>query len=97
MSQILHFIDPLKDSVSRAEYDVYSAARVCTELDCELTGIPPAGYLASNPFGLKVLSIKVLHQINTMILANDCKKVFSLICSYREEKARIENNIGINN
>ncbi|MEC7984760.1 MAG: hypothetical protein VX278_06330 [Myxococcota bacterium] len=73
--------------------DVYMAAGVSTEIDCELGFGPPAGPVYPNAFGLQCLSVRMLNSINHLIEKKQFEKIWTLIRNAREEEAELSGQI----
>ena len=73
--------------------DVYMAAGVSTEIDCELGFGPPAGPVYPNAFGLQCLSIRMLDTINQLIEKKQFETIWTLIRNAQKEDAELSGQI----
>ena len=61
------------------DVDVYVAAGLSSDLDCQILGCPPAGYVCSNHFGIRILSVQALNAINALIEKDQQEEVWRFI------------------
>lgn len=70
MTQKLSFTFEELRSMDIQDVDVYVAAGVSPDLDCQVLGYPPAGPVCANPFGVQILCIDALRAINELLEQN---------------------------
>ena len=69
--------------------DVYMAAGISTEIDCDLSYGPPASIVYPNPFGFQCLSVTMLNKVNHLIQTQQIEKIWDLIKEAKEDANRI--------
>ena len=67
MSQKLSFTFEELHTMKIQDVDVYVAKGVSPNLDCQVLGYPPAGFVHENSLGVTILSIEAVKVINNLL------------------------------